>query len=106
MWLNYRDLNSYNRIVISKCDQNANSVDCEGCLRTLKANTNSSNKISWDLLATLDRRSITYLTETHLIDIKTNLNDTFNSTAKSPQLRPFWKNVIFPSIKVLKFLKL
>ena len=106
MWLNYRDLDSYNRIVISKCDQNANSVDCEGCLRTLKVNTNSSNKISWDLSATIDRRNINYLNETYIIDVKTNLNDTLNSTAKSPQVRPFWNNVLVPSIKVLKFLKL
>ena len=101
VWLNYRDLKSYNRIAISKCNQNSNSVNCGGCLRTLKtsgANINSLSEISWNLVATFDIKNLNYLIETYFVDMITNLNDT----TKSPKLKPFWQNVKFPSIKVFK----
>ena len=105
VWLNYRDLKSYNRIAISKCNQNSNSVNCGGCLRTLKTsevNINSLSEISWNLVATFDSKNLNYIIETYLVDMITNLNDTLKSTTKSPKLRPFWQNVKFPSIKVFK----
>jgi hypothetical protein len=100
LWLNYRDTESYNRVVIKKCeksdDDNDSSYTCQGCKRTMI--TNVLNKVSWTLVANFESKMLNFQNETYLIDMKTNGNETF-SFYKQPKLRPFWQKISFPSIK-------
>ena len=99
LWLNYRDQNSYNRVVIKKCDKNneeKSSYSCQGCKRTMSST--QLNQVSWTLVANFEKKMLNFKTETYEIDLKTNANETFGSN-KQPKLRPFWLQMPFPSIK-------
>ena len=102
LWLNYRDSSSYNRVTIKKCNKGGdNSYTCQGCKQTLKTNPSNDltlNQITWNLAANFESTSLNYLVETYLIDVITSINAT--NAAQVPKLRPFWKNVKFPSVKV------
>ena len=110
LWLNYRDQNSYNRVVIKKCDKNndddddadddkkkKSSYSCQGCKRTMSS-TQLNQQVSWTLVANFESKMLNFKTETYEIDLKTNANETFGSN-KQPKLRPFWLQMPFPSIK-------
>ena len=100
LWLNYRDTTSYNRVVVKKCNkQDNNAYDCPGCKRTLTTNNGALNQISWTLVASFESTSLNYLTENYLIDIKTSLMNA-NNRIQVPQIKNFWKNVTFPSLRV------
>jgi hypothetical protein len=60
--------------------------------------TNALNQVSWTLVANFESKMLNFQTETYQIDLKTNGNETFGSN-KKPQLRPFWLQIPFPSIK-------
>ncbi len=102
LWLNYRNVQSKNRLVIKKCDKNkANGYNCEGCTRTVKTNqTKALNTFSWTLVANFESKMLNYLNEHYLIDIKTSFNNSASSLFAASKLRPFWQNVTFPSVEV------
>ena len=101
LWLNYRDTTSYNRVTVKKCNKKDNNTyDCLGCKRTLRTNDGAPNHISWTLVANFERTSLNYMTESYLIDMKTSMNA--NNPIQVPQIRQFWKNVTFPSLRVSK----
>ena len=112
LWLNYRDQNSYNRVVIKKCDKNndddddddadddkkkKSSYSCQGCKRTMSS-TQLNQQVSWTLVANFESKMLNYQSETYEIVLKTNMNDTYG-LFKRPKLRPFWQQISFPSLK-------
>lgn len=97
-WLNYRDVESYNRFVIKRCEKNDyfNDYTCLGCKRTMS--TNTFKQITWTLVANFESKMLNYQSETYEIVLKTNMNDTYG-LFKRPKLRPFWQQISFPSLK-------
>jgi hypothetical protein len=94
-------LNSYNRVVIKKCDKKDNEksgYSCQGCKRNML--TNELSRMTWTLVANFENKMLNYKTETYQIDLKTNANASFGSY-KQPKLRPFWQHIQFPSIKFI-----
>jgi hypothetical protein len=97
IWLYHRNLNAFNRVMIKKCNKQTETENysCDGCNKALKRNpknSNDLNTVKWTLIANLEAGNLNYQTETYYLDIKLNGN--------SAKLRPFWKNVTLPSLKV------
>ena len=60
--------------------------------------TNALSQVTWTLVANFESKMLNFQTETYQIDLNTNRNQTFGSN-KQPKLRPFWQQIVFPSIK-------
>ena len=96
IWLSYRNLNSFNRVVIKQCSSNKDGDDngCNGCSQTFKKNPSfsSNTALIWNINVNMESKNLNYQQENYYIDIFTNLNSSMR--------RPFFKNFQFPSILV------
>ena len=99
VWLNYKDFNSYNRIVIKECNKNSNGdFNCNGCNQKFFRNSTIStenSEIFWNLVSNMESTNLNRNYETYDIDLLSNKNST--------SLGSLWTSLKLPSLKVLRY---
>jgi hypothetical protein len=96
IWPNYRNPNSFNRVVVKQCSSNKDGDDngCNGCSQAFKKNPSftTNTVLIWNINVNMESKNLNYKQENYIIDILSNLNSSMH--------RPFFNNVQFPTISV------
>lgn len=96
MWLNYKDLTKYNRVVTKQCVTNSNgATSCDGCSKSLKSNPTFStynSELTWAINVNLESKNLNNKKESYDIQMISNKD--------SNTLKSYLKNIVLPSINV------
>lgn len=99
VWLNHRNLKSYNRIVVKECNKNSNGdFNCNGCNQKFFRNSTIStenSEIFWNLVSNMESSNLNRNYETYDIDLLSNKNST--------SLGSLWTSLKLPSLKVFRY---